>query len=178
MTTTTASTTSLKGFVIPPLQPGDRIGDWRPVFKAAVTSLLAQENGEKLAIGLLPGYVNRRIAEKELVQDAVKLDSLDEAFDLLVTLDDPIDQYEAMQKLCRRNCLHGVHVDDFFYDLKRLAKDASADNNLVCNIVLGQLPKVVQQKAKEDFAAKKGNGIISDANVTVFMTNVKKLLDK
>ena len=133
------TTSSLKGFVIPPLQPGDRICDWKPLFKAAVTSLLTQENGEKLAIGLLPGYVNRRTAEKELVQEAVKLDAVDDAFDLLETLDDPIDPYEALQKLCRRNWLHGMHVDDFYYDLKRLAKDASADNNLICNILLGQL---------------------------------------
>ena len=68
------------------------------------------------------------------MHDAVQL-ATDEAFDLLVTLDDPIDQYEAMQKLCRRNWLHGMHVDDFYYDLRRLAKDASADNNLICNIL-------------------------------------------
>ena len=66
-------TSSLKGFVIPPLQPGDRICDWKPLFKAAVTSLLTQENGEKLAIDLLPGYINRRTAEKELVRHILDL---------------------------------------------------------------------------------------------------------
>ena len=115
-------TASVKGFVVPPLQPGDRISDWKPLFKAAVTSLLTQDNGEKLAIGLLPGYVNRRTAEKELVQDAVQLDTLDGAFALLLTLDDPSEQYEAMKKLCRRNWLHSMHVDDFYYYLPKIRR--------------------------------------------------------
>ena len=136
--------TMVKGFVVPPLQPGDRISDWEPLFKAAVTPLLAQADGQTLAIGLLPAHVNRRTAEKELVQEAIQKNTLDAAFDLLKTLDDPIDPYEAMQKLCRRNWLHGVHIDDFFYDLKRLAKDAEADTNLICNIIIAQLPKTVQ----------------------------------
>ena len=126
---------SLTSVVVPPLQPGDRISDWKPLFKAAVTPLLARENGEQLAIGLLPGHVNLRRAEKELVQEAVQQTTLDAAFTLLETLDDVIDPYEALQKLCRRNWLHGIHIDDFFYDLKRLAKDAVTDANLVCNIL-------------------------------------------
>ena len=169
---------SLTGIVVPPLQPGDRISDWKPLFKASVTPLLAQTNGELLAIGLLPGYVNRRRAEKELVQEAVQQTTLDAAFTLLETLDDVIDPYEAMQKLCRRNWMHGVHIDDFFYDLKRLAKEANADANLVCNIVLAQLPKVIQQKAKDDYATKKGGGVTSDANARVFLSNVKKFLNE
>ncbi len=168
--------TGVNGFVVPALQPGDRISDWQPLFKASVTPLLAQENGETLAIGQLPAYVNRRTAEKELVQDAVQKTTLDDAFALLLTLDDPIDPYEAMQKLCRRNWVHGVHVEDFFYELKKLAKDASADLNLVCNILVAQLPKSVQQKAKEDLATKRGTGIITDVNARAFMTGVKKLL--
>ena len=43
-----------KEFVIPPLQAGDRIEDWKLLFQAAVTPLLAKDGGEKLAIGLLP----------------------------------------------------------------------------------------------------------------------------
>ena len=62
-----------KEFVIPPLQAGDRIEDWKLLFQAAVTPLLAKDGGEKLAaIGLLPGYINRRPAEKELVVEAIK----------------------------------------------------------------------------------------------------------
>ena len=42
--------------------------------------------------------------------------------------------------------------------------------------MITQLPKTVQQKAKEDFATKKGTGIISDADARVFLANVKKLM--
>ena len=105
---------SLTGVVLPPLQPGDRISDWKPLFKAAVTPLLAQTDGELLAIGLLPGHVNRR--GEELVQEAVQQTTLDAAFELLETLDDVIDPYEALQKLCRRNWVQGVHIDDFIDD--------------------------------------------------------------
>ena len=101
--------------VIPPLSCGQRISDWEPVFKAAVTSLLVQTGGERLAIGLLPGYVNRRVAEVELVKEAVKANTLNDAFELLKTLDDHVDPYEAMQKLCRADWYRGVHIDDFYY---------------------------------------------------------------
>ena len=161
-------------FVVPPLQPGD----WRPVCKAAFTPLLAKENGQALYIGLLPGYVNRRTAECELVVDAIKKTTLDEASELLCTLDDPIDAYQAMQQLCRRDWFHGIHIDDFFYELKKLAKDANADNNLICNIMIGQLPKSIQQKVKETYSDKKGDAIISDANARAVLARVKELLNE
>ena len=153
---------------------GDRIRDWRPVFKAAVTPLLAKENGQALAIGLLPGHVNHRTTERELVVDAIKKTTLDEAFELC-TLDDPIDAYQAMQRLCR---FHGIHIDDFFYELKKLAKDANADNNLICNIMIGQLPKSIHQKVKETYSDKKGDAIISDANARAVLARMKELLNE
>ena len=39
-------------FVIPPLYGGERIEDWKPVFRAAVTPLLLRQDAHKLAIGL------------------------------------------------------------------------------------------------------------------------------
>ena len=79
------------------LKPNSRIDEWEPLFRAAVTPLLLQENGESLAIGLLPAYVNMRPAETELMKEVVKLKTLDEAFELLRSLDDPIDKYAMMQ---------------------------------------------------------------------------------
>ena len=108
----------LNNFVVPPLVHGQSISEWEPLFKASIVPLLARPGGEKLAIGLLPGYICRRVAEVELVKEAVKLDSLDEVFILLRTLDDHVDPYEAMQKLCRADWLQGVHIDDFYYTLK------------------------------------------------------------
>ena len=92
-------------FVIPPLQLGERTADGQPLFTAAVTRLLARPGGEKLALGLLPGYVRRRPTEVELVREAIELESLEDEFKLLKTLDDPVDQYEAIQGLCRADWL-------------------------------------------------------------------------
>ena len=64
-----------------------------------------------------------------------------------------------MQKLCPKDWTNGVHVDDFVYELKKVAKHAKADNNLVCNILIGQLSKVIQSNAKTVFAEKKGTGL-------------------
>ena len=111
-----------KEFVIPPLRPGDRIEDWKLLFQAAVTPFLAKDGGEKLAIGKLPGYINRRLGEKELVVEAIKMTTLAEAFELLCPLDDPVDPYLAMQKLCRKDWTSGMHVDDFFIRIEEIGQ--------------------------------------------------------
>ena len=49
------------------VQKGDRIEDWEKLFRAAVVHLLTQEGGERLAISMLPAYVCRRVAEREIV---------------------------------------------------------------------------------------------------------------
>ena len=73
---------------IPPLHEGERIGDWRHLFKAAVTNLLAEENGQIRSIQLLPAYINRRPAERELIKDLVKnADNLDNALDCQIKYD-------------------------------------------------------------------------------------------
>ena len=89
---------------IPPLQTGERIASWEKLFRAAVTSLLAQEGGEKLAVGLLPAYVCRRPAERELVKYIVsETTKLEEAFQILISnLDPPIDPQQSIVNLCRK----------------------------------------------------------------------------
>ena len=170
---------NISQFVIPPLQLHDRIEDWEPLFKASVTGLLTRTNGEKLAIGLLPGYVNRRPAELELVRDAIKLDSLNDAFALLKTLDDPVDQFESMQHLCRANWLRGEKIDDFYYRLKRKAKQADAKLELVCSILIAQLPKVIQGKVKTFYADSKANdGTITELNARLVIVEIKRLLNE
>ena len=88
-------TTMIGQLAIPPLQEGQSIGDWEPVFTASVTPLLIRDDGQKLAVCSLPAYVCRRTAEIELVCKAIKVDTLVDAFNLLKTLDDPVDQYVA-----------------------------------------------------------------------------------
>ena len=60
--------THLGGLNIPPLQKGDHIEDCEKLFRAAVAHLLTQEGGERLTISMLPAYVCRRVAEREIVR--------------------------------------------------------------------------------------------------------------
>ena len=82
---------------IPPLQSGERIASWEKLFRAAVTPLLAQEGGDKLAVGLLSAYVCRRPAEKELIKDIVNEGmNLEDAFEVLTSdIDPPIDSQQV-----------------------------------------------------------------------------------
>ena len=102
---------------IPPLHKGQRISDWELLFKAAITPLLAQKDGEKLAISLLPAYVCRRPAEVKVVSQLMSRDgvSLEEAFVILKKLDPPLDSNQAMISMCRQDWEPGTLVDDFFY---------------------------------------------------------------
>ena len=50
----------------------------------------------------------------KIVKDVVKLQTLNEAFELLRTLDTPINKYEALQKLCRADWIPGVQIDLVF----------------------------------------------------------------
>ena len=136
-------------FVIPPLHGDERIEDWEPVFRAAIAPLLLRQDGQKLAIGLLPGYVNRRPAEVEIIKEVLKRDTLDPAFELLRTLDDPIDPYDSMQALCKAIWKDGVRIDDFYYKLREEASRTNANLDLVSSILIDQLPRTVKNKAKE-----------------------------
>ena len=136
---------------IPVLKPDERIDDWKALFKAGVGTLLARgTEGEKLAIGLLPAYINRRTAERELVREVLSdCSELDAAFDVLSsTLDPPVDKYQYMQEMCRLDWVPGVQVDDFFFELRHLGVKAAADLKFVCSLFVSQLPKEVQPKAK------------------------------
>ena len=145
--------------------------------QAAITALLLQPDGEKLAIGLLPAYINRRPSEIELVSEVIQESTLDGAFVFLCTLDDPVDKYTVMQKLCRADWLRGAKISDFFYKLKRQSIQAGASLDLVCNIIMGQLPKVIQGNAK----AKYANGVAGSAvteEARGWITEVRKLLNE
>ena len=136
---------------VPALKMGERIEDWQPLFQAAVATLCARgPEGEQLAVGMLPAYLNRRPAERELVKEIVKAKTtLADAFATLTkTLDPPLDKYECMQKLCRQDWVPGVEVDDFYYQLCKVGVQAQADFKFVLQLFVSQMPKDVQAKAK------------------------------
>ena len=161
---------------IPALKPGERIEDWKPLFKAGIGTLLARgPEGEVLAIALLPAYVNRRTAERELVREVLReCSKLDAAFDVLVsTLDPPVDKYQYMQEMCRLDWVPGVQIDDFFFELKRLGVKAGADLGFVCSLFVSQLPKEIQSRAKSWLADCKE---VNDSSVRTFVRDVKSWL--
>ena len=166
-------------FVIPLLKTGMRIDEWEPLFRAATTSLLVQENGESLVIGLLPAYINRRPAEVEIVKEAIRKTTIDESFELLRTLDDPIDKYAMMQSLCKADWTPGTAIDDFFYQLRQKAKHAGAGLDLVLSIVIGQLPKRIQTSAKNEYIIEKGTDpVISEDGARKTIVKIKESLSE
>ena len=112
--------TQFGGLNIPPLQRGERILEWEKLFRAAVAPLLAQEGGERLAVSMLPAYVCRRMAEREIVKGVVgETNSLEEAFKTLIdNLDEPLDTTRAMQSMRSKDWEPGTFIDDYFYEFK------------------------------------------------------------
>ena len=85
--------------IIPPLQEGQRIEEWEPLFRAAVATLVTAEGGEKAAVRMLPVHVARREAEHSIAAVAFEKNTLDEAFKLLRdNLDPVIDEFEAVRR--------------------------------------------------------------------------------
>ena len=68
--------------------------------RAAVTPLLVQEGGQKLAVGLLPMYVCRWPAERELIKDIIsETTKLEESFQFLIS---NLNPQQSMVNLSRR----------------------------------------------------------------------------
>ena len=68
---------------IPPLQEGQRIEEWGPLFRAAVATLVTTEGGEKAAIRMLPVHIAKREAERSIASVALEKNTLNDAFKLL-----------------------------------------------------------------------------------------------
>ena len=64
---------------IPPIGAAQRVEDYKPLFKAAVSTLVTTEEGRKAAIRLLPAYVARREVERVIALEAAKEGTIDEA---------------------------------------------------------------------------------------------------
>ena len=78
---------------IPPLQSGERIAYWEKLFRPAVTPLFALENGDKLAVELLPAYVCKNSRERTRERHRQRRYEPDGRFRslLIANLDPPVD---------------------------------------------------------------------------------------
>lgn len=163
--------------VIPELGPSDRLEDWCLLFKAAVTGLLGTPGGQRRAIGLLPRYLNRSIAERELAKEIVTdCKKLEEALALIVSLDPPLKKSDALQRLCRIDWKAGTTVDDFFYELKKWSKLAGTDNRFVCQLFVSQLPSTVQDKVQAKIANWEEDATVSNADAREILSFTKNTL--
>ena len=108
--------TPISSLNIPILQKGERNSDWERLFRAAVAPLLTQEGGERLAISMLPAYICRRAAEREVVREVVsETGNLTIAFKTLSdNLDPPVDSTKAMETIRGKDWEPGAYIDDYF----------------------------------------------------------------
>ena len=135
---------------IPPLQEGQTISTWRPLFEAAVSTLIQNEGGQKAAIRLLPAYVNRGKMECKVVIGTLNLDTLDAAFTYLTErLDPEVDEFAATERFRLMTWSPGEQVTDFFTRYLEEAARAKLTPKQVCRFVVTQLPPVVHPKLKE-----------------------------
>ena len=102
------------------------------------------------AIQLLPAYVNRRTAERELIKDLImSMDNLDNTLDTLEkTFDPPVDAFISMQQLGKLHWEPGQEIDDFFYVAKRKAFHARTGMKFLASIPAAQLPRDIQARDK------------------------------
>ena len=158
---------------IPPLVTGQKIEEWEPLFRAAVSSLVATTS-EKAAIQLLPAYLSRLVVERTLALEAIKRDTLDDAFKLLKdNLDPPDDIYEATRRYYSMEWSCGEFVDDFWVRVLREAKRAKHSARQAAVSLITQLPVEIQAPCKVWIADKEE---LSDQNTREFMIKVKLLL--
>ena len=158
---------------IPPLIDGQKVEEWEPLFRAAVGSLVASAN-EKAAVQLLPAYLSRREAERSLALEAIKRDTLDEAFKLLKdNLDPPDDVYEATRKYYAMEWSSGELVDDFWVRLVREAKRAKHSSLQASISLITQLPAEIQSSCKS-WIADKGEEL-SAQSARDFIVKVRSL---
>ena len=75
--------------------------------------------------------------------------------------------------------MHGVRIDDFFYQLKKQSKHANASLQLIFTIIIGQLPKEIHGKAKTFFADKRiAAGNISEINGRALISRIKEWMSE
>ena len=151
--------------------------DWKPLFMAATSTLVALA-GEKAAIQMLPSYLIRRDYEKAIALEAINEKTLEQAFSVLTeNLDPPIDLYEATSRYRAMQWSVGERIDDFITKLWAEARRSNHSTKQLCITLVTQLPTEVQPVAKR-WLNDKGDGAISDKEVREFIRLVQNTLSQ
>ena len=92
---------------------GPRIEDWKPLFLAATSAIVANSM-ETVAIQMLPSFLCRNDYERSIALQAIRVNTLKEAFELLSgSLDQPIDEFEALSLFRKTQWARGVPIEVF-----------------------------------------------------------------
>ena len=152
---------------VPALREGQTIRAWRPLFEAAVSTLVQGEGGYKAAIRLLPAYVNRGKMECTLVLRTLGMDSLEEAFTYLIEhLDPEVDEYAAAESFRFMTWPSGELVTDFLARYLEEGKAAQLQPKQICRFMIIQLPQETQFKLKEWLGAQVADLAENDSRST------------
>ena len=143
-----------KSIHAPILKEDERIEDWKPLFQAATAGLRATKGGVLKALQMLPNYVNRTYAERRLVVEVIEENkeaaSLDVAFATLIKqIVPPKDPHRGLRELRKTDWQAGESVDDFFYRMQDLAREARPSTSMACNIFVSQFPLSIQPSLRE-----------------------------
>ena len=159
---------------IPTLKEDQTLAEYEPLFCAAVSTLTVTEEGRKAVIRLLPAYVGRREVERVVALEAIKKDTLDEAFKVLKDhLDPPVDVYQATRRYYRMDWSCGEQVNDYFVKMWKEARLSGHSTRHACVNMVSQLPPQIQQTAKAWMVEKHPEGDVSDEAGRSFMVKIR-----
>ena len=131
---------------VPALRVGQTIPSWRPLFEAAVSTLLQGEGGYKAAISFLPAYVNRGKMECTLILRTLGMDSLEEAFTYLIEhLDPEVDEYAVAESFRSMTWPPGELVTDFLARYLEEGKAVQLQPKQICRFMITESPEETQK---------------------------------
>lgn len=159
---------------IPHLRAGQKIKDYKRLFKSATVSY---KESEKL--GCLPIYIHRTAGESELAYQATEKDSIDLAFKFLEDIIDgpPCEYLEAADFFAKKP--EGESMDairSYFFELYEVSKRANITTDVFLKRFLSELPL-----GKQIYDANKDKikvGLSNDEVTAVFQVVMEKLQKK
>jgi hypothetical protein len=156
---------------VPHLKPGQKIKDYKRLFKAAT---VGYKDADKL--GCLAVYIHRTDGEKELAYQASEKESLDAAFTFLEELiDGPPCEFLESEEFFKLNP-KGPSVDairSYFFELYGVSKSAKIPTDVFLKRFLSNVSggKKLYDSNKEAIKT----GLSDDEIVTVFKSIMEKL---
>lgn len=150
-----AITGRLLNQIIPHLEDGQRVKDWRIVYSAATLTF-----SEDLRTGYLPLVVDRSLAEQQWAAIAAKQETLEAALDELeLRLDGKKPRFIAMADffdLTPNNDLDAAHVSEYFFATIEAGQAAGVSSDITASKFLQFAPQGCKVFEENDKLIKPG----------------------